>query len=95
MWKKFSAASLLLLFLSACGSSSEEHRETLLELGVIWEDKVFLEQAKEGDLAVLRLFLKGGMDLETRDSSGATVLMYAALNGRLRPLLSSLKRGLM
>ncbi len=83
MWKKFSAASLLLLFLSACGSSSEDHRETLLELGVIWEDKVFLEQAKEGDLAVLRLFLKGGMDLETRDSSGATVLMYAALNGHV------------
>ncbi len=83
MWKKFSAASLLLLFLSACGSSSEDHRETLLELGVIWEDKLFLEQAKEGDLAVLRLFLKGGMDLETRDSSGATVLMYAALNGHV------------
>ena len=83
MWKKFSAASLLLLFLSACGSSSEDHRETLLELGVIWEDKVFLEQAKEGDLAVLNLFLKGGMDLETRDSSGATVLMYAALNGHV------------
>ena len=83
MWKKFSAASLLLLVLSACGSSSEDHRETLLELGVIWEDKVFLEQAKEGDLAILRLFLKGGMDLETRDSSGATVLMYAALNGHV------------
>ncbi len=83
MWKKLTAASVSLLFLSACGSISEDHREALLELGVIWDDETFLEQAKEGDLAVLELFLKGGMDLETRDSSGATVLMYAALNGHV------------
>ncbi|MCH8320751.1 MAG: ankyrin repeat domain-containing protein [Acidobacteria bacterium] len=83
MQKRLFAASALLLFLSACGSSSEDYRKALLELGVIWDDEAFLEQAKEGDLAVLELFLKGGMDLETRDSSGATVLMYAALNGHV------------
>ena len=83
MWTRLSASYVLLLFLSACGSSSEDHREALLELGLIWDGKVFLEQAKEGDLAVLELFLKGGMDLETRDSSGATALMYAALNGHV------------
>ncbi len=83
MWKKLTTTSILLLFLSACGSISEDHREALLERGVIWDDEAFLEQAKEGDLAVLELFLKGDMDLETRDSSGATVLMYAALNGHV------------
>jgi len=81
MWKKLTAVSVILLFLSACVSSSEDHREALLELGVIWNDEAFLEQAKEGDLAVLELFLKGGMDLEIRDRSGTTALMYAALNG--------------
>ncbi len=83
MWTRLTAAYVLLLFLSACGSSSEDHREALLELGLIWDGKVFLEQAKEGDLAVLELFLKGGMELETRDRSGATALMYAALNGHV------------
>ena len=83
MKKRLFSTSILLLFLSGCGSISEDHREALLELGVIWDDEAFLEQAKEGDLAILELFLKGGMDLETRDSSGATVLMYAALNGHV------------
>ena len=83
MKKRLFTASAILLFLSACGSSSEDHREALLELGVIWDDQAFLEQAKEGDLAVLELFLKGGMNLETRDRSGATALMYAASNGHV------------
>ena len=83
MWEKLTAAFVLLLFLSACGSSSEDYRETLLERGVSWEDETFLEQVKQGDLAVMELFLKGGMELETRDPSGATALMYAALNGHV------------
>jgi ankyrin repeat protein len=83
MKKRLFAASVLLLFLSACSSSSEDYREALLERGVIWDDEGFLEQAKEGDLAVLELFLKGGMELETRDRSGATALMYTALNGHV------------
>ncbi|MCH8017257.1 MAG: ankyrin repeat domain-containing protein [Acidobacteria bacterium] len=87
------AASVLLLFLSACGSSSEDYRKSLLELGVNWDDNVFLEQAKEGDLAVLKLFLKGGMDVETRDRSGATVLMYAALNGHVEATSLLLEEG--
>jgi len=81
MKKKLIAASVLILFLSACGSSPQDHREALLELGVRWEGDGFLDRAKQGDQAVLELFLKGGMDLETRDGSGATALMYAALNG--------------
>ncbi|MFB3142519.1 MAG: ankyrin repeat domain-containing protein [Acidobacteriota bacterium] len=83
MQKRLFAASALLLFLSACGSSSEDYRKAVLELGVIWNGEDFLEQAKEGDLAVLELFLKGGMDVETRDRSGATALMHAASNGHV------------
>ncbi len=83
MRKRLFAASVSLLFLATCSSSSEDSRATLLELGVIWNGEAFLEQAKEGDLAVLELFLKGGMDLETRDRSGATALMYAASNGHV------------
>ncbi len=55
----------------------------MLELGVIWNGEAFLEYAKEGDLAILELFLKGGMDVETRDRSGATALMHAASNGHV------------
>jgi len=62
-------------------------------MGVIWNDEAFLGQAKEGDLAVLELFLKGGMDLETRDSSGATVLMYSALNGHVEATSLLLEEG--
>ena len=83
MWKKLTTASALLLFLSACGLSAEDHREALQKLGVVWDDEAFLSHAKEGDPAVLELFLKGGMDLEVRDSAGATALMYAALNGHV------------
>ncbi len=83
MKKRLLAASVSLLFLATCSSSSGDHRKALLELGVIWNGEAFLEQAKEGDLAVLELFLKGGMDVETRDRSGATALMYAASNGHV------------
>ncbi len=93
MKKRLFAASAILLFLSACGSSSEDHREALLELGVIWDDQVFLEQVKEGDLDVLVMFLKGGMDLETRDRSGATALMYAALSGHVEATSLLIEKG--
>ena len=83
MKKRLFAASVSLLFLATCSSSSEDSRATLLELGVIWNGEAFLEQAKEGDLAVLELFLMGGMDVETRDRSCATALMYAASNGHV------------
>ncbi len=93
MCEKLTAVSVILLFLSACGSIAEDHREALLELGVIWDDEAFLEQAKEGDLAVLELFLKGGMDLETQDSSGVTALMYAALNGHVEAAALLIEEG--
>jgi ankyrin repeat protein len=93
MKKRLFAASAILLFLSACGSSSEDHRDALLELGVIWDDQVFLEQVKEGDLDVLVMFLKGGMDLETRDRSGATALMYAALSGHVEATSLLIEKG--
>ncbi len=83
MKKRLFAASVSLLFMATCSSSSEAYRNALLELGVNWDGEAFLEQAKEGDLAVLELFLKGGMDVETRDRSGATALMYAASNGHV------------
>ncbi len=63
MKKRLLAASVSLLFLATCSSSSEDSRKTLLELGVIWNGEAFLEQAKEGDLAVLELCLKAGMDV--------------------------------
>ena len=93
MKKRLFAASVLLLLIPACASSSEDHRETLQELGVAWSDEVFLEQAKEGDLAVLELFLKGGMDLEARDTAGATALMYAALNSRVEATSLLIEKG--
>jgi ankyrin repeat protein len=93
MKKRLFAASAILLFLSACGSSSEDHRDALLELGVIWDDQVFLEQVKEGDLDVLVMFLKGGMELETRDRSGATALMYAALSGHVEATSLLIEKG--
>ena len=93
MKKRLFAASAILLFLSACGSSSEDHRDALLELGVIWNGEAFLEQAREGDRAVLELFLKGGMDLETRDGSGATALMHAALNGHVEATSLLIEKG--
>ena len=93
MWKKLTAASVSLLFLATCSSSSEDSRATLLELGVIWNGEAFLEQAKEGDLAVLELFLNGGMDVETRDRSGATALMYAASNGHVEATSLLLEEG--
>ncbi len=93
MKKRLFAASLLLLLISACTSSIEEHLQTLQELGVAWSDEAFLEQAREGDLAVLELFLKGGMDLEARDSAGATALMYAALNSRVEATSLLIEKG--
>ncbi|MCZ6878047.1 MAG: ankyrin repeat domain-containing protein [Acidobacteria bacterium] len=83
MWKRLLIVPLALLLLWACGSSSEDHRRALEELGVVWDEEAFLAHAKQGDQAVLELFLSGGMDLEVRDSTGGTALMYAALNGHV------------
>ena len=93
MKKRLFAASISLLFLATCSSSSEDSQKTLLELGVIWNDEAFLEQAREGDLAVLELFLKGGMDVETRDRSGVTALMCAASNGHVEATSLRIEEG--
>ncbi len=93
MWKKLLIAPLLLLLLWACGSSAEDHRRALEERGVTWDEEAFVDHAKQGDQAVLELFLGGGMDLEVRDSTGGTALMYAALNGHVAATSFLIEKG--
>jgi hypothetical protein len=58
------------LALMACGNPQEEARVKLAQLNLGYSGKVFVERAKEGDLAAVKLFLQAGMSTDVRGETG-------------------------
>jgi ankyrin repeat protein len=73
----------LILFLAAvavsCGMNPEKAREKLGKMGVQYTADSFVKSALEGDSVAVDLFLKAGMDVNSKEEgSGVTPLMAAS-----------------
>ena len=58
-------------------------RAALDSLGIEYTEEAFLDSARSGNLAVVRLFVQGGMSVKATDSYGETALVQAARGGHL------------
>ena len=79
----------LIAILFECCGGHEVHRSPqaakaeLLRLGIPYDQRTFVKNAKDGDSRVLHLFLDAGMDPDARGDSGATALMEASRSGNV------------
>src|SRR5262245_1347242 len=75
---RFLILILALFSLMGCGNSKAAMAE-LAKMGVPYNEKAFIESAKQGNAAALGLFIDAGMNPETRTTDGQTALMVATL----------------
>ena len=72
---------------AACGDYpvplSEAARAELDRRGIAYMAAAFRDAARDGDLAVVRLFVESGMSVDTANYRGYTALHRAAANGKL------------
>ena len=61
----------------------EEARAALARRGIDYTDAAFLDAARSGNLAVVKLFVAAGMSVNTANEHGFTALHWAAFGGRL------------
>src|SRR5438128_4947079 len=77
----------LLLCVVLLGAShkreSEKARNELKRLKINYDERSFLGAALDGNTPVVALFLKAGMNPNTRDVHGATPLLVTAAGGRM------------
>ena len=64
-------------------SPAETARAELADRGIAYTERVFLDAARHGALAVVRLFVQAGMDVNAADEYGWTALYFAAWKGHL------------
>lgn len=87
---------LLLVFvglLSGCVTSPEEAQLQLAQMDRTYSEEAFLQAAGDGDDTAVALYLEAGMDPNTADRHGVTVLMMAAAGGDLRTVKILLSAG--
>ena len=83
----------LLILLSACGKSPEKARIELGQMNIEYTKANFLKYAQEGDITVVDLFLKVGMDLNSQDERGLTASHVAAAEGHTSTVQLLLSKG--
>lgn len=78
MRKKHGAViSLVALAVLVSGACGKDYREMLEKKGIPFTGETFLEEARSGNRGNVELFLKAGMDVDTRDKDLSTALMIA------------------
>ena len=65
-------------------STKDVAHEELARIPLPYTPDAFVESAKNGDLATVKLFLAAGMDPNAKGREGDTALMYAAGKGHLK-----------
>jgi ankyrin repeat protein len=88
-------AFLLVLFipLTGCQKSPEDARKELSQLGLQYTSEASFNAAKNGDTVAVKLFLVAGMNPDTRNEGGSSVLEYAAASGHTNTVLALLDNG--
>ena len=61
----------------------QQARAALAGRGISYNAAAFIAAARDGNLAVVKLFVQAGMSVETAAANGSTVLHYAAWKGHL------------
>lgn len=79
--------------LSGCGSSSEAARLVLQQSPSAYTEEQFYQSLRMGDTAAAALFLNAGINPNTADQHGVTVLMLAAAAGDLEAVRRLLSAG--
>ena len=75
-----------ILVLCACG---KDYRKVLKKKGLPFTQEAFLKEIRAGNREHAELFIKAGMDINSRDKDGSTALMVASERGdvQMAPLL--------
>lgn len=74
----------LLISLSACGKSPETARKELAQMNIEYTKEKFLDYAMDGDSVVIDLFLKAGMNPNSKsDRIGWPALHFAIAGGHV------------
>ncbi len=71
------------VFLVSC-MRTEDYREIIEKKGVPFTQESFLREVKEGNRENTGLFIKAGIDINSKDKDGSTALMVASENGDLQ-----------
>ncbi|OGQ35970.1 MAG: hypothetical protein A3G39_08845 [Deltaproteobacteria bacterium RIFCSPLOWO2_12_FULL_43_16] len=88
----------LLISLSACGKSPEQARKELGQMNIAYTKENFLRFALDGDNVVVDLFLKAGMNPNSKKDgrgplSGFTALHFSAMKGHVSTVRTLLDGG--
>ena len=73
----------VLVGLVGLGLGCTDARDELADLGIAYTVEAFLRAAVNGNLTVVKLFVASGMSVNTANSEGETLLMWAAYQGHL------------
>ncbi len=79
--------------IAGCTRTPAEAQKELSGLNVSYTPGQFLDNAKQGNDKIVRLFLQAGIDVNIKNNDGQTALMYAAYNGHKSTVELLLKSG--
>jgi len=69
-----------ILVLCACG---KDYRKVLEKKGLPFSQEAFLKEVRAGNKENVELFIKAGMDINSRDKDGSSALMVASEKGEV------------
>jgi ankyrin repeat protein len=83
---------LICMFLASC-TQAEDYRKIIEKKGMPFTQESFLKEIRAGNRDHAELFIKAGMDINSRDKDGSSALMIAAENGDLEMAQLLIKSG--
>jgi ankyrin repeat protein len=87
---------ILFIIFSSCGksgSSPEEARIKLGQMGIKYSTDSFFQKVKENDVLAVKLFLDAGMNPKAKNKENESVITVAAENGRVEIMKLLLDKG--
>lgn len=93
MKKLFTIFALITFILCGCGLSADSARSQIESKGIHYDPDSFLKAVKDGRYDLVQLFVKAGIDINTKDPSGKDALMLAASKGDIEIVTFLLANG--
>ncbi|GAB6178795.1 hypothetical protein JCM14036_01140 [Desulfotomaculum defluvii] len=93
-FKKLSICFVVILFLfTGCQDEQRLAEEKLKQMGVNFDESTFIQNVKDNDIEIVRLFLNAGINPNAKDDLMLTPLMYASEKGHNDIIQLLLKNG--